>query len=244
MKASFPSSRRMHATSFTAPRIAKSPSKAKKLVGTYANLKDVTCEIQVCSLLAHVYNEIEHDIRYKKLTGEISDKEDDLLDALGKLTASGDVLIETVIETQERRQSELQGEFEDEYDFVTRMRQRFPTAAQFKEHAYQLFEELLAFDLDSPEKIQDTLMVGDYHARSNDLVANLNVYCSNEHPQVVAVEPETSDRLLVLLFDKYAPRMSRGIRLDEAKGRPSRLRSLAKRFLLMQAEGHAEEGNQ
>ena len=126
--------------------------KGQELVGTYANFKDVTCEIQVCSLLAHVYNEIEHDIRYKKLTGEISDKEDDLLDALGKLTASGDVLIETVIETQERRQSELQGEFEDEYDFVTRMRQRFPTAAQFKEHAYQLFEELLAFDLDSPEK--------------------------------------------------------------------------------------------
>ena len=87
-------------------------------------------------------------------------------------------------------------------------------------------------------------MVGDYHARSNDLVANLNVYCSNEHPQVVAVEPETSDRLLVLLFDKYAPRIEQRHPAGRGKGRPSRLRSLAKRFLLMQAEGHAEEGNQ
>ena len=71
-------------------------------------------------------------------------------------------------------------------------------------------------------------MVGDYHARSNDLVANLNVYCSNEHPQVVAVEPETSDRLLVLLFDKYAPRIEQRHPAGRGKGRPSRLRSLAK----------------
>ncbi len=218
--------------------------RSEELVGTYANLKDVTCEIQVCSLLAHVYNEIEHDIRYKKLTGEISKKEHALLDALGMLTASGDVLIETVIEAQERRQSETQGEFEDEYDFVTRMRPKFPDAGQFKEHAYQLFEELLEFGLDSPEKIQEALMGGDYQARSSSLVANLGAYCNNECPQVVKVEPDTSDRLLVLLFDKYAPQIEQRHPAGRGKGRPSRLRSLAKRFLLLQAAEHPEVGSQ
>ena len=49
--------------------------KESELVGTYANLRDLTCEIQVCSLLAHVFNEIEHDLGYKPLAGEISEAE-------------------------------------------------------------------------------------------------------------------------------------------------------------------------
>jgi hypothetical protein len=32
------------------------------LVGTYANVASVPCEIQVCSMMAHVWNEIEHDL--------------------------------------------------------------------------------------------------------------------------------------------------------------------------------------
>jgi ppGpp synthetase/RelA/SpoT-type nucleotidyltranferase len=38
-------------------------------VGTYANVMDVPCEIQVCSMMAHVWNEIEHDLGYKPAAG-------------------------------------------------------------------------------------------------------------------------------------------------------------------------------
>jgi ppGpp synthetase/RelA/SpoT-type nucleotidyltranferase len=44
---------------------------AKDIVGTYSNVDGVPCEIQVCSMMAHVWNEIEHDIGYKP-TGELS----------------------------------------------------------------------------------------------------------------------------------------------------------------------------
>jgi hypothetical protein len=35
------------------------------IVGTYTNVVGVPCEIQVCSMMAHVWNEIEHDLGYK-----------------------------------------------------------------------------------------------------------------------------------------------------------------------------------
>jgi ppGpp synthetase/RelA/SpoT-type nucleotidyltranferase len=32
------------------------------LIGIYANVSGVPCEVQVCSMMAHVWNEIEHDL--------------------------------------------------------------------------------------------------------------------------------------------------------------------------------------
>jgi ppGpp synthetase/RelA/SpoT-type nucleotidyltranferase len=42
-----------------------------ELVGTYANLTETPCEIQVGSMMAHVWNEIEHDMGYKPLSGPL-----------------------------------------------------------------------------------------------------------------------------------------------------------------------------
>lgn len=39
------------------------------------NLAGLTCEIQVCSMLAHVWNELEHDLVYKPTTGDVSGRE-------------------------------------------------------------------------------------------------------------------------------------------------------------------------
>ena len=47
------------------------------------NLKGLTCEIQVCSLLAHVWNELEHDLVYKPTTGELSHRENESLEHTG-----------------------------------------------------------------------------------------------------------------------------------------------------------------
>ncbi len=61
------------------------------------NLKDTTCEIQVCSILAHVFNEIEHDLQYKPLSGTISNQEQELINQLGLLTRSGDITIKGIL---------------------------------------------------------------------------------------------------------------------------------------------------
>jgi len=204
---------------------------AAELVGTYENLAGLTCEVQVCSLLAHVSNEIEHDIRYKPLTGSLSPLEDERLDALGQLTASGDVMVKAIIEAQERRQAETQGEFEDEYDFVVRMRGKFPSASNFSEHAYQLYEELLAFGLNSPAAIEKELLADDYLKCSSSLLERLEKVCREDF--VAIADPNTSDALLVLLLEKHASEIEDRHPAGRGRGRPSRIRSLATRFLRM-----------
>lgn len=52
--------RATHVEAFLAP---------SDVVGTYSNVAQVPCEIQVCSMMAHVWNEVEHDLGYKPLTG-------------------------------------------------------------------------------------------------------------------------------------------------------------------------------
>ena len=58
--------------------------KAEDLLEPFDNLEGLTCEIQVCSMMAHVWNEIEHDIGYKP-TGELSDLERATLVNIGHL---------------------------------------------------------------------------------------------------------------------------------------------------------------
>ena len=80
--------------------------KDEDAVGAYQNLKGLACEIQVCSQLAHVYNEIDHDLRYKPLSGAPSRQEHELLNAFARLMEVGDTISNQVREAVETRQRE------------------------------------------------------------------------------------------------------------------------------------------
>jgi|GEM_PF-6820625 len=54
------------------------------------------CEIQICSLFAHVWNEVDHDVRYKPRIAP-SERMVRLLVDLGRLTQEGDDLINEVL---------------------------------------------------------------------------------------------------------------------------------------------------
>jgi ppGpp synthetase/RelA/SpoT-type nucleotidyltranferase len=75
-------------------------------VSQYHNLKGIGCEVQVCSQLAHVYHEFEHDLRYKPLSGVLSKKETDLLNALGRLMEVGDTIINQTLDAVAARQGQ------------------------------------------------------------------------------------------------------------------------------------------
>ncbi|MBA3890429.1 MAG: RelA/SpoT domain-containing protein [Gemmatimonadaceae bacterium] len=51
----------------------------EELIGSFDNVRGVRCEVQVCSMLAHVWNEIEHDLVYKPLMGPVSIEEREAL---------------------------------------------------------------------------------------------------------------------------------------------------------------------
>ncbi|WP_292671020.1 RelA/SpoT domain-containing protein [Mesorhizobium sp.] len=76
------------------------------LGGDNSNLKDDHCELQITSMLSHVWNEIEHDIGYKGDKSALSDEEISSLDSLGLLTKSGDNIIVSLINASVRREKD------------------------------------------------------------------------------------------------------------------------------------------
>ena len=103
--------------------------KDEEAVGQHQNLKGLGCEIQICSQLAHVYNEIEHDLRYKPLTGALSKNESELLNALARLMEVGDTIISHTREAVDARQKERLVKFQkDHQDSIAQ------TAAHIRVH--------------------------------------------------------------------------------------------------------------
>ncbi|MCE5314035.1 MAG: RelA/SpoT domain-containing protein [Armatimonadota bacterium] len=201
------------------------------MVGRYTNLKGLSCEIQVCSMLAHVYNEIEHDLRYKPTSGELTDDENGVLDALGHLAVSGDTLVQQAINASEKRKRENTSQFEDVYDFIARMKRSFPTATDFAVNAKQLYDVCIELGLDSPEKIEKEVMKDkNYQAHAEELVAALSQYVSYCISGMLLINPVSSDQLLVLLLEKFAERLRDLYPSGRGIGRALRIVSVAKRY--------------
>ncbi|MDD3078020.1 MAG: hypothetical protein PHH37_02805 [Paludibacter sp.] len=122
------------------------------------NLKDTLCEIQVCSLLSHVYNEIEHDLQYKLHARYLSKEEKLLINQLGLITKSGDIIIQKLLQATNERLKSHRGKFIDVHDFVIRMGELFKVGESFSNNAGLLYDELLTFNLNSPEAITLSLL--------------------------------------------------------------------------------------
>ncbi len=205
------------------------------LAGRGANLEGTTCEIQVCSLLAHVWNEIEHNLVYKAANGEPSREELELLAALGNLTRRGDEVLNALIAATRRRLAQRTGEFTDTFDFVARMRDRFPMAHNFEMHALALLEELRAFGLTTPERIEAHLLHGDYQERSWALFEAFRAHQLRTGDWGVVLDPGSSDHLLVLLLEAKAPEVLRRHQRGKPRGRLPRIARLARRFVEMES---------
>jgi ppGpp synthetase/RelA/SpoT-type nucleotidyltranferase len=78
----------------------------------YSNLKADHCELQITSMLAHVWNEIEHDIVYKSNGKIVSAEERLALDSLGLLTTTGDNIVASLIQANSRAELASQREAE------------------------------------------------------------------------------------------------------------------------------------
>jgi ppGpp synthetase/RelA/SpoT-type nucleotidyltranferase len=212
--------------------------KPQDLLGQNSNLAGTSCEIQVCSMLAHVWNEIEHDLGYKPETGSLSERELDCLDALGQLARAGDVIIKTLLDANKERVVAIKTTFESQFDFMTRMQARFQSASNFHLHAAQLFDVLLELGLDSPSKIDSSLIDEGPKSlqRAQDLCEQLAKHIERTNDEIVSVDPKSSDQLAMLLLDKKLKELLDLYPTGRGMGRPLRLVSLAKRFEAMKSE--------
>lgn len=198
-------------------------------VGTYTNVMDVPCEVQVCSMMAHVWNEIEHDLGYKPAAGELSEQERNFLVMLGQSVRMGDGTISSLFAETERRQREQGGAFTDVYDFVARMRGCFP-GVDFGRNAGALFESLRPIRLVNPDSIRRQLDLAEpmtEPGREALEVFSRRLQAQGETRFIL--EPDSSDLLLVLLL----PKIGRHLRLplaDAPTESIARVRWFAERY--------------
>jgi ppGpp synthetase/RelA/SpoT-type nucleotidyltranferase len=202
------------------------------LIGDYENLRGASCEIQICSMMAHVWNEIEHDIGYKPEGGGPGSGEHRLLGALGHLTRSGDEVITALLDATFARLEAQKGDFNDVYDFVARLRKDLPDI-DLAANAGQLFEALQALDLKSPERLKR--YIGELKKSPRDAVqriAAFNQFSEHRWGESFLLDDTTSDLLLVLLLEQFAKEIEHSFPAGRAMGRPARIRSISTRYLL------------
>lgn len=174
------------------------------VIGTYANVSDVPCEIQVCSMMAHVWNEIEHDLGYKPLAGSLSEQERNLLIMLGHAVRQGDMTIGSLFAETERRQREHGGAFTDVYDFVARVRGWFP-GIDFGRNAGPLYEALKPVRLVSPESIRKQMALPEpMTAAAQSALDEFATQLAAKGDGRFSLDRNSSDLLFVLLLPKIA----------------------------------------
>lgn len=210
------------------------------VVGTYANVADVPCEIQVCSMMGHVWNEIEHDLGYKPLEGNLSEQERSLLVMLGQSVRLGDGTIANLFAATERRQKEQGGAFTDVYDFVARVRGWFPDV-DFGRHAGGLFVSLQPLRLVTPDSIHKQIAVVEPMTQQgllalDALAANLVARGETRFE----LDRNSSDVLLVLLLPKIGKHLAAST-ADGVTDGAARVRWFAECFQELQTtEGRAD----
>ena len=212
-----------------------------EMVGIYENLNDVSCEIQVCSMMSHVWNEIEHDIGYKSEAGGPDQNERRMLAALGHLTRSGDEIISQLLDANLSRLQDQTGDFQDVFDFAARLRAVFP-GPDLTVNAGQLFDEIETLGLGSPDRLK--VAIGE--ERFSPIVAGpaleeLNRFLVEQGKDDYLLDADSSDLILVLLLPRYARQIEENHPAGRGRGRPPRIRSLATRYReFEQAQGRGQ----
>ncbi|MCL5961307.1 MAG: RelA/SpoT domain-containing protein, partial [Chloroflexi bacterium] len=75
-------------------------------------------EIQVASVLMHGWAEVEHDLAYKPLSGDVSDDEYAILDELNGLVLAGEIALERLQKAVQQRASKRGKHFTNHYELA------------------------------------------------------------------------------------------------------------------------------
>lgn len=93
-----------------------------RLADDEARYSTALVEIQVASVLMHAWSEVEHDLVYKPLEGNLSVAEYALLDQLNGLVLSGEIALEQLKIAGDQRLSETESSFRDHYELAEFLR--------------------------------------------------------------------------------------------------------------------------
>lgn len=75
-------------------------------------------EVQVASVIMHAWSEVEHDLRYKPMTGNLSDEEKAILAELNRLTLAGETQLQALHGATESRLSGQDRPMHDHFELA------------------------------------------------------------------------------------------------------------------------------
>lgn len=102
------------------------PSELSASSSRYA---EAPIEIQVASVLIHAWAEVEHDLVYKPMSGQLSDEEYAILDELNGLVLAGEIALERLQYAGEARLLVTEDHFSNHYELAAYIYGRFTDAA-------------------------------------------------------------------------------------------------------------------
>jgi ppGpp synthetase/RelA/SpoT-type nucleotidyltranferase len=116
-------------------------------------------EIQVASVLMHAWSEVEHDMIYKPLSGELSEDELAILDELNGMVLAGEIALERLQRAVETRVAEENAKFSNRYELAafladeTRALRSGKDAELTMGDVGTLLQLLRAAELDQPNRL-------------------------------------------------------------------------------------------
>lgn len=211
------------------------------LIGTYDNVADISCEVQICTMIAHVWNEVEHDIGYKPEIGGPSGDETKLLEMLGHTIRQGDQQISMLLTAHARRVNQkaeptefdaARRPFRDVHDFVSRM-QDFQNQAMpdFSKNSGQLFDLIEDLQLNTSAKLQAALTPFEVAALQEE-ADGLAKHLMGHGLDSLVPDRASSDLMLLRLFHTHLNAILElhKDRVGRGRGRPTRLYRLARSY--------------
>ncbi|WDZ84904.1 GTP pyrophosphokinase [Micromonospora cathayae] len=120
-------------------------------------------EVQVASVLMHAWSEVEHDLVYKPLAGDLSEDELAILDQLNGLVLAGEIALERLQKAGEARVTNSGRKFANHYDLAVHLLGRVPEGLNRPVNDAGLGRVDLLFDLiallnvDTPEQLSPYL---------------------------------------------------------------------------------------
>lgn len=212
-----------------------------ELVGTYDNISDISCEIQVCTMIAHVWNEIEHDIGYKSELGEPSENEVKLIEMLGHTVRQGDQQISMLLaahalrigkKTESAEVAPQERPFRDVHDFVSRLRDYKNRAMpDFANNSGQLFDLLEELGLKTPVLLEASLDPFEPEALRDEMI-DFSSYLAERGLPTLSLDAASCDLMLLKLLHKRAEEilnLHKG-KIGRGRGRPTRLYRISRYY--------------
>ncbi|PNQ94731.1 RelA/SpoT domain-containing protein [Azospirillum argentinense] len=122
---------------------------------------DARIEIQVASVLMHAWSEVEHDLVYKPLSGDLSEDELAVLDELNGLVLAGEIALERLQRAMEARVARSGAKFSNHYELAAFLIEAVKKSGADGEPILGRVDVLHRFlqriGMDTPEKVSPKL---------------------------------------------------------------------------------------